>query len=109
MNTQSEKLNSSSYVWLEEFPNESGDENSAPFFSLAAFEWTPPPFEPHDLIGLPGRSVLQLTDKYPIGIYINGTKACEGDPMIAITCDMKTEIVTDAVWYETYLLRKSLK
>jgi hypothetical protein len=79
---------SSSYVWLEEFPSENDDDEGSPFFSLSSFEWCPPPFEPSDLIGLHGATVLRIRDTYPVGIFMNGQLVASGDPIIAIRCDM---------------------
>lgn len=54
------ELNSSStYVWLEEFPDtdkhESGRGNM--FFSMQSFQWEPPPLDPQSLIGY---NILEL-------------------------------------------------
>lgn len=87
------ELNSSStYVWLEEFPNifddnDPTDGRDQPFFNMGSFEWVIPPINPNDLIGLTYGDVLTLNRKYRIGIkYKNYAMVAVGNPVLVIEC-----------------------
>lgn len=57
------ELNSSStYVWLEEFPDTNSDEKRGNvYFSMHSFEWKPEPIDPESLIGHSVRDLMRLT------------------------------------------------
>lgn len=102
------ELNSSStYVWLQEFPNifddnDPKDGRDQPFFNMGSFTYVPPPIEFDALIGLSARSAMQLKRAYPcIGIYFNGTRGYAGDPEIDIEYDLSDphQIITKANWH----------
>lgn len=76
------QLNSSTtYVWLEEFP----DENV--FFNMHSFEWDAPEIQPEELIGFYESDLVILRYKYSVGITINGEVRYEGSPVYALTLE----------------------
>jgi hypothetical protein len=89
------ELNSSStYVWLQEFPNifedDPKDGRDQPFFNMGSFTYVRPPIDFDALIGLGARECLTLRYAYPfLGIYVNGQRAAEGDPEIDLEYDIK--------------------
>lgn len=79
------QLNSSStYVWLEEFWDDSIDEykQNQKFFNMWAFEWDLPKLNLDDLVGLDIMQVLRL--KHDVGIMFDGEVQKEGSPMIVL-------------------------
>ncbi len=101
------QLNSSStYVWLQEFPNifdenDPSDGRDQPLFNLSSFKWLPPSIDFDALIGLDARQCMyHLNRVYSVGIFLNGNKAhnCEGDPEINLEYNPKTFIITKAEW-----------
>jgi hypothetical protein len=92
------ELNSSStYVWLEEFWDDTIDEytQNQKFFNMWAFEWELPELNLDDLIGLDTHQILRL--KHDVGIKIDGLIEREGQPILVLEHDKN--IVTKA-YYE---------
>ena len=84
------ELNSSStYVWLDEFPNifDSNDPNDGrdqPFFNMASFEWKKPELNLEDLIGFSVLEMSRLNWTYKYGIELDGELWYKGDPVLVI-------------------------
>ena len=87
------QLNSSStYVWLEEFPNvfdpnDPNDGRDQPFFSMNSFEWDLPEIDLCDLIGFNVRDLGTLNRVYRWGITIGDVIWFEGNPMLVANYD----------------------
>lgn len=89
------ELNSSTtYVWLEEFPEE---QNGDVFFNMHSFDWEAPEIQPEELIGFYESDLGILRYKYNIGIIINGEVRYEGFPVYSFTVEdgriVKGEII----------------
>jgi hypothetical protein len=100
------QLNSSStYVWLEEFPNifddnDPNDGRDQPFFNMHSFEWEPPELDPKDLIGkFFASDIRSLHRTYGWGIQLKDDVCYDGSPMLVVDYD-KNEMVTDAYFKE---------
>jgi hypothetical protein len=105
------ELNSSStYVWLEEFPNifdpnDPNDGRDQPFFSMASFEWETPELDLNELIGLNPVDVCRLSHTYKCGIELDGEIWCGGERMLVVEYETiaydnrKSDIVTK-VYYK---------
>jgi hypothetical protein len=88
------ELNSSStYVWLEEFPDVSNDGRELPFFMMGSFEWDLPEIDLKDLIGWNARDVGRLSNSYGWGISINGKEWLKGTPMLNVVPDQNDNIL----------------
>jgi hypothetical protein len=108
------ELNSSStYVWLEEFPNifdpnDPNDGRDQPFFNMASFEWEPPEINLQDLIGMNPMDVCRLTHPpYKYGIEFDGKLKYEGSPILVIEYK-KTESM-DNRWNNTEITNAYFK
>jgi hypothetical protein len=85
------ELNSSStYVWLEEYPNTFDDGRDQPFFNMTSFEWVKPDLNLNDLIGMSILDIYRLTYSYKYGIEFDSKVWCDGDPMLVIEYDTIT-------------------
>jgi hypothetical protein len=85
------ELNSSStYVWLEEFPEENGNDV---FFNMHSFDWEPPALNPDELIGFYSSDLSILRYKLNIGIEVNGELRYEGYPTLAVTVNENEKII----------------
>jgi hypothetical protein len=73
------ELNSSTtYVWLEEFPDDGPNEV---FFNMHSFDWDAPELDPQELIGFYDSDLGILRYKRPnIGIEVDGELRYEGTP-----------------------------
>lgn len=91
------ELNSSStYVWLEEFP----DLEDRTFFSMEAFDWDTPELELKNLVGLTSYDMDAVKRTYGYGFKdIHWKVLIEGDPYIVIKCDESRRIIE--AWFET--------
>ena len=92
------ELNSSStYVWLEEFWDDSIDEytQNQKFFSMHAFTWELPKLNLDELIGMDIRTVARLNQKYEYGIKFDKEVYYPGEPMLVLEYD-KFDQVTKA-------------
>jgi hypothetical protein len=94
------ELNSSStYVWLEEFPNifdpnDPLDGRDQPFFNIGSFKWDNPKLDLYDLIGFDPRDLGSLSMTYGYGIELDGKVWLEGSPMLVV------EYETDEYGYD---------
>ena len=105
---KTELASSATYVWLEEFPDETQDGREQPFFNMHAFKWIPPEIDFTKLIGLDARRCLQLRSTYGVGMYLNGVpyrEETERDPIVCIEYD-RNEIVTYASFWEAWKFRE---
>lgn len=84
------ELNSSTtYVWLEEFPNifdpnDPNDGRDQPFFNMVSFKWEKPELNLNDLIGFSVLEISTVNRSYGYGIDIDGESWYEGTPTIVI-------------------------
>lgn len=87
------ELNSSStYVWLEEFPNifdpnDPNDGRDQPFFNMSSFKWTPPELDLNELIGFNVSDLRGLHRSYGYGIQLKDNVWADGNPMLKIDYD----------------------
>jgi hypothetical protein len=99
------QINSSStYVWLEEFPNifdpnDPMDGRDQPFFNMASFKWEKPELEIDELIGFNVHDLITLNRTYGWGITVKFETWKEGNPMLMVDHDEFGNV--DAVWFKT--------
>lgn len=93
------ELNSSStYIWLEEFPDTNGNEERGNvYFSMGSFEWTPPPLDPQSLIGFSVRDLFRLIHK---GINV------DNDTFIITDGDIKYLPLYDQIHGQIYDIQR---
>jgi hypothetical protein len=98
------ELNSSStYVWLEEFPNifdpnDPMDGRDQPFFNMGSFKWEKPEIELDKLIGFNVSDLKTLSRTYGWGITVKFETWEEGTPMLMVDHDEFGRV--DAVWFK---------
>jgi len=94
------QLNSSStYVWLEEFPNifdpnDLNDGRDQPFFCMSSFEWIKPEPKLEDLIGFNVRDLATINNIFGWGVELDGKVWLCGDPMLIIEYGIHNTVVT---------------
>jgi hypothetical protein len=89
------ELNSSStYVWLEEFPEENGHDV---FFNLHSFDWVMPDLPPEDLIGFYVSDLGIVRYKRDIGVEVNGEVVYVGTPVYSITVNSDEKIIAAVI------------
>ena len=92
------ELNSSStYVWLEEFPNIFDDNDpldgrDQPFFNMSSFEWDLPEVDPKELIGKFVTDIRMLNRTYGFGIKFKNELIHDGSPTLVVEYDDRDRV-----------------
>lgn len=93
-------LSSATYVWLEEFWDDSieesidEDDSNQKSFRLHSFEWELPELNPKDLIGQDAYHLHILSSTYNFTIKCNGKIEFEGDRVLVLETDEEGTITT---------------